>query len=262
VAESVESPTLVATDVRVSRGRTVVLRDVSLRCHAGELLAVLGPNGAGKSTLVRALAGLLPYGGSVEVDGTEVSTLSPRARARRIAFVPQRSGLRSALRVEEVVAQGRYAHGPGVDRPGDRHDPIVAALHTVGLQSFARRSFTTLSVGEQQRVLLARALAGESELLILDEPTAPLDVRHSLETFALLRGLAERGRAVLVVMHELDDARRFADRAVLLRDGALETSGPSSEVIEPGAVRAVYGVDLHENAGLSFSLPDSGGEEE
>ncbi len=259
MAESAELPALVATDVRVRRGRTLVLRDVSLRCRAGELLAVLGPNGAGKSTLVRALAGLLPYGGSVEVAGTEVSTLSPRERARRIAFVPQRSGLRSALRVEEVVAQGRYAHGPGV---GDSRDPIGAALETVGLQSFARRSFTTLSVGEQQRVLLARALAGESELLILDEPTAPLDVRHSLETFALLRGLAERGRAVLVVMHELDDARRFADRAVLLRDGALETSGPSSEVIEPGAVRKVYGVDLHEHAGLSFSLPHQAPEEE
>ena len=254
-----EAARLVAKGVRVRRGGRVVVEDVDLHVEPGELVAVLGPNGAGKSTLLRALAGLLPSEGSLTLGGRPLASLRARERARRIAFVPQRSGLRSALRVEEVVAQGRYAYGGGAADPAAQR-----ALRYVGIEAMAERAYTGLSVGEQQRVLLARALASEAPLLMLDEPTAPLDVRHALETFAIVRRLADEGRAVLLVVHDLDDARRVADRAVLLREGRLFRAGPAREVVAPAPIREVYEVVAEEDAALGFRLPasDDAGEQE
>jgi iron complex transport system ATP-binding protein len=152
-----------ARGVGVTLGGRPVLHDVDLEANPGEVLALLGPNGAGKSTLLKALAGLLPHEGRIEIDDVDVASLSPRARAKRISYVPQRSLLRSALSVEEVVALGRYVHGGsfGGMSKNDR-DAIDHALDTAHADVLRDRIFTQLSVGEQQRVLLARALASDA----------------------------------------------------------------------------------------------------
>jgi iron complex transport system ATP-binding protein len=239
---------LVARGLEVKREGRVVLSNVDVRVRRGELLAVLGPNGAGKSTLLRALAGLLPSTGELVLDGRALRTLSDVERARSIAFVPQRSGLVSPFSAAEVVAQGRYARGGA----SPRSDEVRAALARVGASAFAERAFTTLSVGEQQRVLLARALATDATVLVLDEPTAPLDVGQALATFTLLRSLAAEGRALVAAVHGLDDARRFADRVLVLENGRMRAEGAPREVVADSLLRPLYGVSLREDAAPRF----------
>lgn len=248
-------PAILAQNVSVARGTQRVLDAVSFRAERGEILAVLGPNGAGKSTLLRAVTGLLPFEGRIAIDGAEVQTLVPRERARHIALVPQQTALRSPLPVREVVAQGRYALRSALAGLGVRdRERIGRALEITDLGALARRPFTSLSCGEQRRALIARALAGEATILCLDEPAGSLDVGHALELYALLRRLAREGYAIVLVLHQLDDARTHADRALLLARGACVQSGPSAQVVSAGPVRDVYGVELLPDAGLGFAL--------
>ena len=242
-----------ATGVGVTLGGRSVLHDVSLEAWPGEVLALLGPNGAGKSTLLKALVGLLPYEGRIEIDGIDSASFDSRARAKRIAYVPQRSLLRSALSVEEVVALARYVHGGsfGGMSKGDK-DAIEGALETAHADSLRHRVFTQLSVGEQQRVLLARALASEAQIVLLDEPTAALDVGEGMAVLRLIRSLASKGHTLIVVLHDLADARSTTDRALLLKSGRVATLGPTPKVVSAGPIRDVYGVELVENARIGF----------
>ena len=252
-----------ARGVSVTLGGRAVLRDVDLRANPGEVLALLGPNGAGKSTLLKALAGLLPYEGRIEIAGVDVASLSPRMRAQRISYVPQRSLLRSALSVEEVVALGRYVHGGsfGGMSKTDK-EAIDHALETAHADVLRDRIFTQLSVGEQQRVLLARALASDAPILFLDEPTAALDVGEGMAVLRLIKKLAARQHTLIVVLHDLADARSTTDRALLLKDGRVVEQGDTREVVSPEPIRAVYGVKLIENARIGFEPdPDAGGKE-
>jgi len=246
-----------ARGLSVTLGGRTVLHDVDLEAHPGEVLALLGPNGAGKSTLLKALAGLLPYEGRVEIAETDVAALSPRDRARRVSYVPQRSLLRSALSVEEVVALGRYVHGGsfGGMSKSDK-EAIDHALLTAHADALRDRIFTQLSVGEQQRVLLARALASDAPILLLDEPTAALDVGEGMAVLRLIRTLAARKHTLIVVLHDLADALTTTDRALLLKDGCMVEQGQTREVISAEPIRAVYGVKLIENARIGFE-PDS-----
>jgi iron complex transport system ATP-binding protein len=242
-----------AEGVRVSLGGRTVLWDVDLDARPGEVLALLGPNGAGKSTLLRALAGLLPYRGSIEIDGVEVASLSPRSRAKRVSYVPQRSQLRSALCVEEVVALGRYVHGRGFGGMSKRdREAIEVALATAHADSLRSRIFTQLSVGEQQRVLLARALASNAPILLLDEPTAALDVGEGLSVLRLIRTLAGQRHTIVVVLHDLADARTTTDRALLLKDGRVVKRGETKDVVSSEPIFTAYGVRLIENARIGF----------
>ena len=242
-------------DVRVSRDGRRVLDGVSLAAMAGEVVAVLGPNGSGKSTLLRAIAGLLPSAGRIALAGRDAVTIGAAARARVLAYLPQRSLLDAPLPVERVVAQGRYAHTPGLGRLGhaDRR-AVDQAMDTTGVTQLRARAFTALSYGEQRRVLLARALATEAPLLLLDEPGAALDITHALSLFATLRGLAEGGRAIVAVVHQLDDARRYADRGLLLHGGRVLASGPITEVLSASHVARVWGVEMREREALGFRL--------
>jgi len=244
-----------AEGVRVERSGRPVLQDVQLRAERGRILSILGPNGAGKSTLVRALAGLLPYEGRIRHAGVELREVEPRQRAQRIAFVPQRSQLAVDLPVRAVVGHGRYAHRGSLARLSDADRArIESALETTRVTELADRPFTRLSYGEQRRVLLARALATGAETLLLDEPTASLDIAHALGLHATLRKLAGEGRCVIVVLHQLDDALRFTDDALLLHEGRGIASGPVAEVVCAEHIEPTYGVKLTRADGIAFEL--------
>ncbi|MEM9731435.1 MAG: ABC transporter ATP-binding protein [Myxococcota bacterium] len=250
-----------AEGVSVSLDRRTVLHDATLHADPGEVVALLGPNGAGKSTFLKAIAGLLPYEGSVLIGGDEVWALDPRERAKRVAYVPQRSLLRSSLSVEEVVALGRYVHaGSFGGMSKSCEDAIEHALHTAHADGLRDRIFTQLSVGEQQRVLLARALASDAPVLLLDEPTAALDVGEGLAVLRLIRKLADSGHTVLVVVHDLADARSTTDRALLLQEGKVIERGATSDVVSPDPIRRVYGVELIEDARIGFESSNEGGQ--
>jgi iron complex transport system ATP-binding protein len=249
---NVQSELVVKLQRVVLNGRQV-LGPMSFECPAGQHTVVLGPNGAGKTTLLRAVLGLCAFEGSVRVQGREFTTLTPPERARLVAYVPQRSQLSAALSVEEVVMQGRFAHHGNFTRPGpDERERVQAVLGQTDLLQLATRSFQRLSGGEQRRVLLARALATEASVICLDEPTAFLDLSHALELFHLLSALRDAGRTIVSVLHDLHDARRFGDRALVLHEGHLRYAGVAQVPRE--VIQEVYGVLLHENQAPSFSL--------
>jgi iron complex transport system ATP-binding protein len=244
-----------ALDVSVALGKKPVLHSVQLEARYGEIVALLGPNGAGKTTLLRALAGLLPHGGRIEIDGGELHALSRREAARRLAFVPQRTLLAARIPVEAVVSQGRYAHRGGLGRMTDAdHAAIERALQRADVLALRERELPDLSYGEQRRVLLARALATEARVLLLDEPTAALDISHALQLYQTLRELAQAGHCIVLVAHQLDDALRHTDRSVLLASGRVVTAGPSADVIRSEHVERVYGVALVEAGAVGFRL--------
>jgi iron complex transport system ATP-binding protein len=216
----------------------------------------VGPNGAGKSTLLKVLAGLLPYRGQVRLSGADALTLDRRERARKVAYVPQHSALEAALPVRAVVAQGRFSHGDLWGRSGADEVEIDRALALTGATHLGDRTFHKLSYGERRLVLLARALATGAKLLLLDEPTAALDVRHALDLLSVLRRLAGDGACVVVVLHQLQEAVSHCDRALLLAEGRAVAEGPVAEVIAAGPVRQVYGVDLVPAAHFGYRLPE------
>jgi iron complex transport system ATP-binding protein len=222
------------------------LRDVNLHIDAGERVALVGPNGAGKSTLLRSIAGLLPpLMGTVELAGENVATLDRLAVARRLAVVPQLTALPFATTVDEVIALGRLPHEHPIRgmRPGDRA-AVAAAIEQVGVGHLMGRDARELSLGERQLVLLAMAVAQSAPVLVLDEPTVHLDLRHQVEVMELLGDLNRRaGTTILAVLHDLSLAAHFFPRLLVLDGGRLVGDGPSSEVLAPDRIREVFGVD-------------------
>jgi iron complex transport system ATP-binding protein len=237
-----------------------VVRGVDLDAARGSITALLGPNGSGKSTLLKALVGLVGCRGRVALDGEDLQRLTPEQRAQRVAYVPQRSLLSAPLLVHSVVAQGRFPHRRALSGLSHEDQQIVdAALHEADIAHLACRPFTELSGGEQQRVLLARALATGADVVLMDEPTSAQDVRHALELHAILRRLRERGAAILVCLHDLSEVRAIADRAVLLECGSVHAHGPAEEIVHDRHITPVYGVELIEGGGLGFKLAEGGG---
>lgn len=247
-------PALALHGVTVTRGPRAVLDRVSLAADAGELLGVLGPNGAGKSTLLKTIAGLVPRaGGSIAVAGADPASLAPRERARSVAYLPQHSALHAPLPARDVVAQGRFAHAGSLARwsAADRA-AIDSALERAGATALRDRPFDELSYGERRRVLLARMLASGARLLLLDEPTAALDVGYVLALHEILRGIARDGACLLVVLHNLDEARALADRIVLLSAGRVAVDAPPADALAPEHLRGVYGVETAPGAPLGY----------
>ena len=255
-------PALRARRLGVTLGGARILSGIDLDVSPGEFVALVGPNGAGKSTLLRALAGLLPAGGTAELDGRAVGAWTAAERARRLALVRQATDLVAAFTVRDVVELGRAPHVGWLARPGaaDRA-AIDAALGAMGLADLAGRLAPTLSGGEQQRTLLAQALAQDPAVLLLDEPTAHLDVRHRLDLLARVRRQARAGRAVVAALHDLDLAARFADRMLVLSHGRLVADGAPGDVLRPVLLRDVFGVDAEVTRDdgdlrLRYLLPD------
>jgi len=230
------------------------LGPASFEARQRELVAILGPNASGKSTLLRLLAGIeKPLSGRIEIDGTEISKLDLRTRAQRIALVQQESELLFPLRVWEYVLQGRYPHGRRLRFESDE-DCLLAgnALAQVGADALRDRWMDRLSGGEKQRVILARALAQQPSLLLLDEPTQHLDIGGKVELLRRLRKLADGNRyTVLVVTHELDLAAEFSDRIVLLHKGKCLRVGTPAEVYDPALLSEVFDapIDVEMRAG-------------
>lgn len=228
--------------VRYPRSGRAALDGVSMEVPDGVLYAVLGPNGSGKSTLLKALLGVLPVAdGAARVDGRDVASWSRRELARSVGVVPQAETIAFPLTVREMVAMGRYPWLGPLGAEGERDRSAIArALEHCDVADLAGRDVTTLSGGELQRVRIARALAQEPRALVLDEPTASLDIRHEMAILELLRTSADQGMTVLVVTHGLDLAARFADRMLLLADGRLSAEGPPERVVRSEILEKVY----------------------
>lgn len=234
-----------------------LFRGLELSVAPGQVWALVGPNGSGKSTLLRCLAGLRPAEeGTVRLGDRPLADVPGRDRAKRLAYLPQLTPLYHDLQARQVVMLGRAPHLSRLRAPGAEDERRVSeALARVDATAVAERPISTLSGGERQRVMLARLLATGAELLLLDEPTTALDIGHALHLLALCRELAKGGAAVVLAMHELELARRYADMAVCLGMGpeGEHRCGTVTEVLTPGVLGPVFDVDVQEQAGaLSF----------
>ncbi|MFC4066975.1 heme ABC transporter ATP-binding protein [Actinoplanes subglobosus] len=230
---------LQAHAIEVSLGGRRVVDGVHLHVDAGEVVALAGPNGAGKSTLLAALAGDVPAGGRVEIGGREVRAWKPVELARQRSVLPQKAMLSFPFTVGEVVAMGR---APWTGRPeaADDEDAVAEAMRLTETTGFAARPFPALSGGEQARVALARVLAQRTPVLLLDEPTAALDLRHQELVLRAVRERAAGGAAVVVVLHDLGLAAAYADRAYVLAAGRVRAEGPPREVFTGELLSDVY----------------------
>ncbi len=256
------APALALEGVRVVLGDRIVLHDLDLTVAPGEFVALTGPNGSGKTTLLRTVLGFLPPDrGSVRLFGAPVATLSIRARARRVAWVPQSEPLRDDVPLLQYVLYGRYSlHRPlEPDTPHDL-DAARRALEAVGLGDRAEDGLLSVSGGERQRAVLARTLAQETPLLLLDEPTTHLDIAHQLDLLTRVQGLArERHVTVVAALHDLNLAARYADRIVVLSRGRRVADGRPSEVLSRDLLARVWGVDADlerdPRSGIPYLLP-------
>ena len=239
-----------------------MVRDVSLDISSGERIGILGPNGSGKTTLLKLLAGILkPASGAVTLDGAPLASLSRRQVARRIAMVPQHTHPAFDYTVLELTLMGRYPHLDAFAVEGaDDLEIARAALTATGTDGFWDRPFSTLSGGEQQRVVIASALAQAPDLLLLDEPTASLDPGYQLEIAALLRTLhRDRGIGIVMATHDLNLAASVCDTVVLVDEGHVVASGPTGEALTRESIAALYGiaadVQFHGEAGHLVVVP-------
>jgi iron complex transport system ATP-binding protein len=252
-------PAVYATGVSVTIGGRTIVDRCDLTVAHNDWVTIVGPNGAGKTTLLRALTGLTPATGRVELNGTPVRHMTPRQRARTVALVPQMPRLPPAMTVAHYVLLGRTAHLGPLGRES-RHDLDIVdrALTQLDLDGLAHRTLDTLSGGERQRSVLARGLAQEATLLFLDEPTTALDIAHQQDTLELVDDLRQRlGLTVVSTMHDLTLAAQYADHLVLLTDGRVTLSGPAAQVLTTSQLERHYGarVDVIRHRGNLVVVP-------
>jgi iron complex transport system ATP-binding protein len=259
---SAGSTALALEQISFSYRRVPIFAALDLTVATGTITGILGPNGSGKTTLVRLGSGAIrPSAGRIALFGIDITSMPARERARNVAIVPQETHPVFEFTVEEIVRMGRAPHLGllGLERPLDRKI-ASEAMERCEVQDLAARSFRALSGGERQRVMLARALAQQARLLLLDEPTAFLDLKHRLSVYALLSRLhQDHGLTVVVVSHDINLAARFCDRLVLLRRGSIAADGSPNEVLRPDPIRSVYEVDVEvrtdPSSGRPFVIP-------
>ena len=224
-------------------GNTVI-HEVSLEIPAGNVTVLAGPNGCGKSTLLKALAGLLPSEGNILLGGVSLRQMSSRERAQKIAFLPQSRSV-PEITVNRLVLHGRfpYLQYPRQYRAADQAAARMA-MESLGITDLADRSLTSLSGGQRQKAYIAMALAQDTDVVLLDEPTSFLDIRHQLQLMDLAKALAQQGKTVVLVLHDLTLALEHADHLVLLQDGTRVAQGSAREVFESGCIRQIFGVAI------------------
>lgn len=236
-----------------------VVRDVSLKLEPGEFTAVVGPNGSGKSTLIRAVLGLLRnVRGAALLDGREIARMSRREIACGVAYVPQLPDPVFDFSAEEIVLMGRYARQGRLCAvtAGDAR-AVKEAMEATDTLAFKARKLSRLSGGERQRVFIARALAQDTPLLLLDEPSLHLDIGYQAEIYGLLKGLQIKGKkSILVAEHNINLAAAHADRLLFLKDGAVAAEGTPRETLTAANIRAVFGVDVDIRANARTGLPE------
>lgn len=239
---------LTLRDVRFGYSkRASFLGPINVSISQGECWAIVGPNGAGKSTLVRLMAGLLkPSAGQIELDGQPIFTYFHRERAKRISYVPQSAPGDLDMSTRDAVLLGRFPHRYlGMFESSEDHAIALHSMRATGVDQFADRSLITLSGGERQRVHVAAAMAQGAELMLLDEPTASLDLQHQLAIFQILRRLArEEKKAVVAVTHDVNLAAMFCDKVLLIHEGKIAAAGSPVQVLTPERLEPVYGVRM------------------
>lgn len=241
--------------LEVRLGGEQILSDVGFAIQPGTWVGLIGPNGSGKTTLLRAIGAHIPFDGRIELEGQSVREWAAAERARRLAFVRQKASLSFDFTVEDLVLLGRAPHRGWLQAYGatDR-DRVREALAEVDLEGFESRSVLSLSGGETQRVFLAQALVQEADLLLLDEPTAHLDVHYQFTFMEQVSALVEDGRTVLAVFHDLELAARCADRLLVLGDGRLRADGPPAEVLTPERIGEIFGMRARVQRGADDTL--------
>lgn len=250
------SDDLFAEAVSLSLGGRAVLNQVTARFRKGEVVAIVGPNGAGKSSLLSCLAGLRrPDKGRVSLDGAVVADIPARGRARAMAFLAQTPEIAWDVDVRTFVGLGRTPHLGAFGPSAEDVRAVDQVIAMTGLGDFASRAITRLSGGERARALIARALAGQTDWLLADEPLTGLDPGHALDTVGLFRRLAhDEGKGVVVTLHDLTLAARFADRVLLLDRGCLVADGQPGQALTPQALAMAYGVRTRTHAGEAGPL--------
>lgn len=231
--------------ISVSFDDHTVLEDVSLSVDEGTFIGLIGPNGAGKTTMLRTISGVIdPESGTVTINGTEVHSLSSKATSRLVSVVPQNTSLSFAFDVRHIVEMGRTPHRSRFGSPTKSDERVVdRALERTRTERFEDRTIDEVSGGERQRVLLARALAQDTPVMLLDEPTASLDINHQLDTLEIVSELVEDGKTVIAAIHDLDLAARFCDQLALLKGGSIIESGDPTTVLTTENIKRVFDTD-------------------
>lgn len=224
--------------------QAIIIESLNLTIPSGQITALVGPNGCGKSTLLRGIARLLsPKAGTVLLDGTAIQNIPTRELAKQLGILPQSPVAPEGLTVRELVAQGRYPHQAWFQQwSASDEDAVNQALQLTGMTTFANRPVDALSGGQRQRAWIAMTLAQETEILLLDEPTTFLDMAHQIEVLHLLRLLNERGHTIVLVVHDLNLAARYAQHLIAMRAGQVVAEGAPVEIMTPGLLREVFHV--------------------
>lgn len=239
---TLQTKTIEAKGIQVSFGEQEILKKISIEVEKNHFIGIIGPNGSGKSTLLKCIYRTLkPQGGAVYLDGTELSAMKPKESAKKLAVVAQHNYYNFEFTVNEVVLMGRSPHKRALERDNAKDYEIVnEALQTVRMEAFANRSFSTLSGGEQQRVILARALAQKTSCLVLDEPTNHLDITHQLQLLQIVKDL---NVTVISAIHDLNIAAAYCDKLYVMKEGQVVGYGTPKEVLTSDFIREIYQVE-------------------
>lgn len=225
--------------------KKIIIRDLSVAIPAGEITVIIGPNACGKSTLLKTLSRLItPVTGNVLLNGKDIKTYPTKEIARQLGLLPQSPAAPAGITVRELVFRGRYPYQTLFSRPGAQdHEAVTRAMQATRVDHLACQAVDTLSGGQRQRVWIAMVLAQETPLLLLDEPTTWLDITHQIELMELMRDLnRQHGRTLVVVLHELNHACRYATHLIAMRDGQIVAQGKPSEIVTPALIEQVYGL--------------------
>ncbi|RDY67660.1 ABC transporter ATP-binding protein [Halobacillus trueperi] len=245
-------------ELKIGYGEVTVVNDLNLHLPEGKITTIIGPNGCGKSTILQTMSRLIhPQTGFVYLDGKEIHKSSTKEIATKMAVLPQTPEAPTGLTVYELVTYGRFPHQRGFGRLTDEDRDIIEwALEVTGISDFAERAIDSLSGGQRQKVWIAMALAQETELLLLDEPTTYLDLTHQLEVLQLLERLnREENRTIAMVLHDLNHAARFADHMVAIKNGQIVQEGVPNEVMTEDVLGEVFNIDAHMAMDLQTGRP-------